>query len=126
VRRHRLEERTIVSSVDPASLRRVRGVATSISYPDDRYALSTRPWLSPAVRCGLACLRAALPRRIARMVEAAGASAATLHHSVVSPALVRRCPVPVYAWTVDDAGLARRLESLGVAAIITNDPRIFL
>jgi len=59
------------------------------------------------------------------MCAAAGATTATLHHSLVTPALVRRCPVPVYAWTVDDAALAKRLEELGVAAIITNDPRIF-
>jgi len=123
--RHGLAERALVSSVDPASLLRIEGVATSLSYPDDRRGLSTRPWLAPAVRGGLAALRAALPRRIAAMCAAARVSAVTLHYAVVSPALLRRCPVPVYVWTVDDPGLARRLEALGVAAIITNDPRIF-
>jgi glycerophosphoryl diester phosphodiesterase len=125
LRRHGLVERSLVCSLDRASLRRVEGVPRSLSYPDDRRGLSTRAWLDPAVRAALAVLRRRLPSRITAMCADADASAVTLHHGVVSPALVRACPVPIYAWTVDDRELARRLESLGVAAIITNDPRIF-
>jgi glycerophosphoryl diester phosphodiesterase len=121
-----LGARSIVCSTSPASLRRVEGVRRSLSYPEDRRGLSGRRWLTPAVRCTLAALRRALPLRIGRMCAAAGADVVTLHHSVVSRELLLRCPVPVFVWTVDDADLAARLAGLGVAAIITNDPRILL
>lgn len=129
---HGLVERTLVSSFHASSLRRVRarepGLRTSLTYPEDRHGVTDRRVLAPFVRGGLAALRTALPRRIGALVEAAGASAATLHHSVVSRALVERCAqlgLPVLVWTVDDALLRERLEALGVAGIITNDPRIF-
>jgi glycerophosphoryl diester phosphodiesterase len=126
LRERGLADRTIVCSTHPASLLRAEGVRRSLSYPDDRRGVSGRRWLTPAVRGTLAALRQALPRRIGRMCAAVGADAVTLHHSVVSPALLRRCPVPVFVWTVDDRALASRLEDMGVAAIITNDPRILL
>ena len=56
---------------------------------------------------------------------ATSTTTATTTTTATAPALLRSCPVPVYVWTVDDPALARRLEALGVAAIITNDPRIF-
>ncbi len=31
----------------------------------------------------------------------------------------------LYVWTVDDADRIAKLESLGVDAVITNDPRLF-
>ena len=31
----------------------------------------------------------------------------------------------LYVWTVDDAEQIRRLEAMGVDAVITNDPRLF-
>ena len=62
------------------------------------------------------------------MLEAAGASVATLHHGVVSRGLVERCHgrgVAVLAWTVNDAEALARVEALGVDGVITDDPRIF-
>jgi glycerophosphoryl diester phosphodiesterase len=38
---------------------------------------------------------------------------------------VREAGGELYAWTVDDAETIRRLERLGVSAVITNDPRLF-
>ena len=129
---HGLVGRTLVSSPEPTTLRRIGalepGLATSLSYPDDRHGLTRRPRLAPAVHVGLRVLRATLPRRLVRMCRGLGVSAVTLHHSVISAELIRRCDaagLPVLAWTVDDPMEADRLDALGVAAIITNDPRIF-
>jgi glycerophosphoryl diester phosphodiesterase len=37
-------------------------------------------------------------------------------------AACRRRHLPVYAWTVDDPGLARSLTRMGIAGLFTNDP----
>ena len=37
----------------------------------------------------------------------------------------RRAGGELYVWTVDDARRIRALEAIGVAGVITNDPRLF-
>jgi glycerophosphoryl diester phosphodiesterase len=62
------------------------------------------------------------------MLERAGASAAVLHHWVVSRPAVERAHArgaAVLAWTVDDSISLERVVSAGVDGVITNDPRIF-
>ena len=57
-----------------------------------------------------------------------GAVAVTLHHEVVSSAVVRACHargVAVLAWTVDEAEIGQWLFRVEIDAIITNDPRPF-
>ena len=132
VRRHGLLDRTFVSSYFAESLRRVGelepALPVSWTYPYDRYGLSRRWPLAPAVWSGVVGLRRALPYRIERLLDRSGAAAATLHWAVVSRAVVRRCHArgaAVLAWTVDHRRLARSLVRAGVDGIITNDPRIF-
>jgi glycerophosphoryl diester phosphodiesterase len=84
--------------------------------------------LAGLVGPGLSVLRAVLARRIGRMLAAASANAAVLHVQVVSEAVVRRChalDVPVLAWTALTPAHVRRLDRLGVDAVIADDPRIF-
>jgi len=132
LRRHGLVERSLATSFVAESLRELRrlepGLATGLSYPWDRHALSTRPAFAPVVQVGAAALRATLPHRIGRMVEAAQAGSAMLHFSVISPAVVARCHrrgVAVFAWTVDDPALLEQVVAMGVDGVISNDPRIF-
>jgi glycerophosphoryl diester phosphodiesterase len=72
-------------------------------------------------------MRAVLPFRVRRLVDEVSASAMTLNHRVVTRAAVERCHahgIAVFAWTVNDAETARRLDGLGVDGVITDDPRV--
>ncbi len=128
LRRHGLVERTLVSSFHSDVLRACGALAPElrlgISYPDDRLGIG-RALPEPAIRAGLAALRAALPLRIAGMARRSGAGAALLHHLVLSRATVARCRtlgLAVFAWTVNDSDALGRVAALGVDGVIGDDP----
>ncbi len=132
VRRHDLLERSLVSSLDHAALRDLRlhepALRVGLSYPEDRYGIAGRRVAAPAIVVGVAALKRVLPRVLGRWLSRVGAAAAVLHYAVVTPAAIERCHAvgaAVWIWTVNDAELARRLESWGADAIISDDPRIF-
>ena len=132
IRRHDLVDRTVVSSVHADSLRQLAvlepALARAFTYPFDRRGVSRRRLLAPVTMAAGLGLRRTLPVRIAGMLERARASAAMLHHWVVSRAAVERAHAhgaAVFAWTVDDATVLERVISAGVDGVITNDPRIF-
>ena len=127
-----LSERAVVSSFHLESLAAFAAAAPGIpigfTYPEDRYGVSRRRALRPAIRLGTLALRRAVVARIPAMIERAGASALMLHHAVVSAASVDRAHAAgaaVWAWTVDDPAELARLEAAGVDAVISNDPAIF-
>jgi glycerophosphoryl diester phosphodiesterase len=130
--RHGLAERTVVSSFHLPSLRTIAAHAPALprgfTYPEDRYGVSKRRALAPAVRLGTLALRRAIVRRVPAMIERAGAKALMLQHAIVSAAAVERAHragVAVWAWTVDDPVELARLDAAGVDAVITNDPALF-
>jgi glycerophosphoryl diester phosphodiesterase len=127
-----VQDRTIVSSYFRETLRRVGALEPAlrigVSYPLDRRRLSRFRALTPALGAALGAMRVALPARIGAWLESTGATAATLHHLLVSGAVIERCHArgaAVFAWTVDDAKTMRRLARAGVDGVITNDPRLF-
>jgi glycerophosphoryl diester phosphodiesterase len=130
--RHGLVERAVVSSFNRESLHAVAARAPRLrigfTYPEDRYGVSRRRALQPAIRLGTLALRRAIVARVPAMIERAGAAALMLHHAVVSAAAVERAHdlgAAVWAWTVDDPAELLRLDTAGVDAVITNDPRLF-
>jgi glycerophosphoryl diester phosphodiesterase len=131
LRAHGLEERAFVSSFSLPILRAfavaLPELPRSLTYPEDRLGVSERRLLAPAVRSGLALLRARLPRRLPGWLERAGAQAATLNWAVVTPAAVAACHAAgcaVYVWTVTEPALANTLVASGIDGIIMDDPRI--
>jgi glycerophosphoryl diester phosphodiesterase len=132
LRRHGVIERAVVSSFHLPSLHAIAAHAPELpigfTYPEDRYGVSKRRALKPAVRVGTLALRRAIVGRVPGMIERAGARALMLQHATVSAAAVARAHTAgaaVWAWTVDDPVELARLDAAGVDAVITNDPRLF-
>jgi glycerophosphoryl diester phosphodiesterase len=124
-----LVERTVVASVRPSSLRRVKdlepSLTTGLAYPFDRAGIAERREFQPLIRAGLVLLRQVLPARVGRMLACARADAALLHHSLISSRLVERCHsrgAAVLAWTLEDEEEVRRVLEAGVDGVIANDP----
>jgi glycerophosphoryl diester phosphodiesterase len=131
LRAHGLVERAIASTSHVSTLQNLRRLeprlARSRTYPRGRVYLGghrTFIHVTGPVQWGM---RLALPVRVRMLVDEVGASALTLNHRVVTRRTVERCHalgVAVFAWTVNDAEIARRLDDLGVDGVITDDPRI--
>jgi len=132
LRRHKLVERTLASSADLRTLLALRRIEPALTrgrtYPHDRLHLGRRRTFVPVAGPTLGAMRAALPWRIGRLLDAAAASVATLQHRLVSRPVVERCHArgaAVFAWTVNDPARVDRLDRLGVDGVITDDPRVF-
>ena len=131
LRAHGFVERALACTSQVSTLQNLNRLepklARSRTYPHGRVYLGghrTFIHVSGPVQWAM---RAALPYRARGLVEEAGASAMTLNHRVVTRATVERCHelgVAVFAWTVNDPEIARRLDDLGVDGVITDDPRI--
>jgi glycerophosphoryl diester phosphodiesterase len=131
LRRHRAVRRAFASSCSAASLRRLARLEPdldlALTYPCDRLGLVGRAPLRPAASLGAAAARRLLPRRIGSLLRRARAGMACLHHSVVSPAVVRSCHAHgarVLAWTVNDPGTLSRVLRAGVDGVVMDDPRL--
>jgi glycerophosphoryl diester phosphodiesterase len=129
--RHLLGD-TLISSLYPASLRRLRAmepaVITGFSYPQDKGDASKKPYLQPIVNLVVALMRLSLPYRLLGMAAQAQANAVMLYHKVISPSCVRSVQArggKVFVWTVDDAALLDRMRALGVDGAATNHPELF-
>ena len=123
--------RAFVSSPSREVLRAFAAAAPdlplALTYPVDRHGLTRLP--EPLVRAWLAGARLVLPLRLPGLLRAAGASVATLNVHVFSrraARAARRAGADVYVWTVNDPGEVGALAANGAAAIISDDPRIFL
>jgi glycerophosphoryl diester phosphodiesterase len=132
LRAHGLVERTLVSSQYMRSLVKIRSLEPRLrlgwSVPRARrdYTKSVL-WLLPALSA-LAFMRRRLPGLAAGHLGEGRVDALMAHHRLATPQLVdavHGAGGELYVWTVDDAEHIRRLEAMGVDAVITNDPRLF-
>lgn len=132
LREHGLAERTLISTMEVASLARLRAIAPEIrlgwSVPKVRRDYLAHPLTRPLAYGAVGVLRRTVPRQAAAAIRAGRVDALMAHWSLVTPRLARAVADAggeLYVWTVDDAARIAALERLGVAGIITNDPRLF-
>lgn len=128
-RRHRIEERVVISTAFARSARRFQAIAPelpcAIGYPRDSYGISRLRWPDGLTRAGAAALRQAMPVRIPVLLRSARADTLSLHHALCSRTAVRvshSLGAPVLAWTANDPGTVRRLVAIGVDAVVSDDP----
>jgi len=126
-----LMDRSLVSSQYEESLDRLGELAPGLrrgwSVPRVRRDY-TRSALAPVAYGVVRYWRVRLPGRAVAMLAAGRCEAVMAHWLLVSPRLVTelgRVGAELYVWTVDDRRRIERLAALGVAGVITNDPRLF-
>ena len=131
VRRFGLVERAFVTSGYVGTSRTVAalgGARVGITIPRTVFSISENGRSAPFARSGLHALRRVTPTLVGPLLRITRATAAVVHHSLVSPATVRAAHqrgAAVVAWTVDEPDLLARVAEAGVDAVVTNDPRIF-
>jgi len=120
-----VRERAFISTGIVRTLTRLRVLAPDLALgwtvPELPSALLAVP---PVARL----YRNLLPARAAARIRSGAIDALVPHWALVTPDLVGAVNAAggeIYAWTVDDAALIRRLQELGVTGVISNDPRLF-
>ncbi len=133
LRRHGLEERSVVSTAFALSSRRVAalapGLPRAIGYPRDRLGVSRISWPSGLTQAGATAVRLAMPLRVPLLLRHAQATVLSLHHVLCSRgaiAAAHRRGAPVLAWTVNEPEIVRRLAGIGVDGIVSDDPEMAL
>ena len=132
LRAHDLLDRTLISTMETASLHTLRrldpSVRLGLSIPRLRRDLLASPWTRYPTYLVAGAARRLIPYRVARAIRAGRFDALMCHWALVTPQLagaVRRAGGELYVWTVDEQPRIATLEALGVDGIITNDPRLF-
>jgi glycerophosphoryl diester phosphodiesterase len=132
LRERGLEERTLISTMEVASLPVIRAASSAVrvgwSVPKARRNYLGHPATWPLAMAGVQVLRRRIPRLVADAMRSGAIDATMSHQVLVTPYFVRTVQEAggeLYVWTVDDAVRIAALERLGVTGIITNDPRLF-
>lgn len=132
LRAHGLAQRSLISTMEPSSLRLIREIAPDIrlgrSFPKVRDDPTRHPLKRYPAYVLIAWWRRRLPGVIAAQLRRGEMDALMCHWAFVSTRLaeaVHGAGGELYVWTVDDAERIAALERLGADGIITNDPRLF-
>jgi glycerophosphoryl diester phosphodiesterase len=133
VRDRSLEDRVLVSSNSPRSLRLFKRleprIATGLGYPRDRVGAGKVPWpewfTASSVRTG----QAIMPTRAVALLAFSGCDVLMLHRNLVTAetvAAAHRRGTAIFAWTANDPAQVGRLAALAVDGITTDDPKMAL
>jgi glycerophosphoryl diester phosphodiesterase len=132
LRAHGLVERTLACTNHAATLDNLRrlepALARSRTYPRGHVHFGRRRTRIPVGGPLLWAMKQALSHRVGHLTSEVEARAITLSRRVVTRKAVERCHelgIAVFVWTVNRADDVRRLDALGVDAVITDDPRVF-
>ncbi|MDX6664032.1 MAG: glycerophosphoryl diester phosphodiesterase [Solirubrobacteraceae bacterium] len=127
-----LLDRTLISSMELESLRTIRAldpqVRIGLSIPKLRRDLLASRWTRYPTYLAAAAARRLIPIRAARAIRAGHFDALMCHWALVTPRLARAVAGAggeLYVWTVDEGPRIATLEAMGVAGVISNDPRLF-
>ena len=113
---HSLKERVIISCFDLPAIKVVKSVDSEI-----RTAALFEPSFSN--------FSALADERLINQATAVGASALALHHRLARKQLIEKAKLlglGIAVWTVDDPAWIERARSIGVDALITNNPAAML
>ncbi len=126
-----LVERTLISTMEEVSLRRIRATAPEVKLGWSVPRVKRNPFSSPVTAVPayalLQVVRRRLPGQVARAIREGRVDAIMANFHVVTERMVRAvldAGGELYVWTVDDADRIARLHALGVTGCITNDPRL--
>ncbi len=111
VRAHKLESRVVIESFAVVAGSVAHAIAPEIETAAAFERRAARPLLSVPT--------------ILKRAHTAQANELALHHSLVSPRMVeaaRGAGLRTVVWTVDDPSWIARAATLGLSAVITNDP----
>lgn len=132
LRERGLAGRTLISTMEEASLRTIRELAPEIrlgwSVPRVRRDYLAHPATKLVALGAVQVIRRRVPGQAARAMREGRIDALMAHWYVVTPRLaeaVSNAGGELYVWTVDDPERIAALERLGVTGVITNDPRLF-
>jgi glycerophosphoryl diester phosphodiesterase len=128
-----VEKDVLVSSHHVRSLRKIKEleprIHTGISLPKDRFHLSSFERIPLLRWTTLLLLRNTMRFRVLKQIEKARADVVMLYYQLLSPGLIDMLNdrgIPVYAYTVDDAGAMRKVIEMGVHGIASNHPEVLL
>jgi glycerophosphoryl diester phosphodiesterase len=125
--------RTLISTMEEESLAVVRALEPTVRLGWSVPKMRRNPLTNPVTRTIALLLafeyRRRLAARVVRRLRAGEIDAVMAHFAVVDRRLarvVREAGGELFVWTVDDRHRIERFERLGVAGIISNDPRLFV
>src|ERR1700761_849829 len=132
LRERGLIDRAMISTTEMHTLKRVLELEPNLrrgwTYPKAGRDYNRRPWAKPILHAAIAGMRLQLPGLAAEKLPQFGVFAMWVYHPLVSAKLARICEragVELIAWTVDDEARMRKLVSMGVDGLVSNDPRLY-